>query len=79
MSNECAYREECKDLCTFKDTTDNKWYFWTESYDEVGPYDSEHEAALACIEYCHLELDGGFDFQWRRKHDGDLPYMQIRV
>lgn len=72
MTAQAEAKDLCMDLATYRSPKDNKWYFWTESYDEVGPYESEHLAAISCIEYCHLELDGGFEYQWRKRYGSNL-------
>ena len=43
------------------------WFFYDETGDACGPYTSEHEARIASLEYCHLELDGGFEYRWRKR------------
>lgn len=36
----------------YRDTSDNKWYFYDETWsDSYGPYDTEEEADRKCAEY----------------------------
>lgn len=65
---DCVFKHECgpdaqcvfsgvsyKRRCTLK----GKWCFWDETYAIHGPFESEHEARLVLLEYCHVELGPG--------------------
>ena len=52
--------EGCNCHCIYRD----KWCYDDESYSLNGPFDSEHEARLDLVLYCHYCLDGQVRFTW---------------
>ena len=53
FKHECGPDAECESgRCMLHE----HWCFWDEAYITHGPFESEHEARLALLEYCHLEL-----------------------
>lgn len=46
---------EYGDDCVVRDTV-GRWWFWDETYDYHGPYETEHEAQIDLALYCHFCL-----------------------
>lgn len=54
--HECRPDTECEFVLGTQCILKGKWCFWDEAYIVHGPFESEHEARLVLLEYCHVEL-----------------------